>query len=411
MKPILFYLGDFAVHAYGFMISLGFIVGIIITIPLLKKEKLNPEIILDISLIALISGVLGARILFIFEYPSYFDFKIFNITDGLCVWGGILAIIVFIACYKNLNNFIYLSLAFVFILIIKKQIKLSFSMPEFCLGLLIFCCFIKNYKKSCNYFYKKNNYQKILLVLLLFISIIIGMRAVYCYQNSSKYNWNIFQMWNGGLSFHGGLILAIISLALFCVYKKISIRQMFDILAIGVAIGLSITRIGCYLNGCCYGRNCPQNFIFGVQFPPDSLVSKEVNLRGINIYLLWENYSDKKVPFKKKELLAKLPKYLPQEIQYHLFKPVYPTQLISSFNALMLFIFLRFFYNYRKYKGEVALMFCILYSISRFFLDMLRSDSLFVNNTGLTHAQCISIILFFISSTIFIYMKIFKKGD
>jgi len=98
---------------------------------------------------------------------------------------------------------------------------------------------------------------------------VVGARAFHVAHNWEIYRDHpaeMFAVWSGGLEFLGGFILAIFGLVLFCRIKKRPIFKFLDILTPSLMLGLGIGRLGCFLNGCCYGAIC--TLPWAVQFPP-----------------------------------------------------------------------------------------------------------------------------------------------
>ena len=105
---------------------------------------------------------------------------------------------------------------------------------------------------------------------LLFAGI-IGARLLYVAQEWKSYAGNplsIFQIWSGGLSLHGSLIFGILWLAWFCRKKRVSVMAMGDLAATCFPIAYAFGRIGCLLNGCCYGGQCA--LPWAVRFPDEA---------------------------------------------------------------------------------------------------------------------------------------------
>ncbi|MBI2560337.1 MAG: prolipoprotein diacylglyceryl transferase, partial [Planctomycetes bacterium] len=89
------------------------------------------------------------------------------------------------------------------------------------------------------------------------IAAIVGARLFFVIQNFSDYRNNpldIFKIYQGGLVFYGGLIAVTIALPVFARLKRISFLKLMDIIVIATSLGLVFGRIGCFLNGCCYGK-------------------------------------------------------------------------------------------------------------------------------------------------------------
>ena len=100
--------------------------------------------------------------------------------------------------------------------------------------------------------------EKILdLTILLIMSGVIGGRIMFVILDLEYFKTrplDIFKLWEGGLVWYGGLILAVISGAVFLRIYKMPILKTADLMMPYVALGQAIGRIGCFLNGCCYGK-------------------------------------------------------------------------------------------------------------------------------------------------------------
>lgn len=106
------------------------------------------------------------------------------------------------------------------------------------------------------------------LALILMISGIAGSRLLFVLEDWPDYKshfWNIFNIREGGLSIHGGLILAFIAGTIYAFRKKLPFWKTADVLAAPLAVGMGIGRIGCFFNGCCYGIATKRPW--GVIFP------------------------------------------------------------------------------------------------------------------------------------------------
>lgn len=93
MKNDLFSIGNFTIHGYGLMIALGFLLCVIMGMYRAKRLKLNPEAILDIALIGLVVGFVGAKLLYIIvEFPTFLKDPMRVVgSEGFVVYGGIIA--------------------------------------------------------------------------------------------------------------------------------------------------------------------------------------------------------------------------------------------------------------------------------------------------------------------------------
>lgn|SRR3989338_7036596 len=95
------------------------------------------------------------------------------------------------------------------------------------------------------------------LVFIGFISGIIGARFFYVIENISyylKYPLEIVMLQQGGLSWFGGLIAGVLSGLIYLKRKKAAVYKVLDLISPYVALAQGIGRVGCLLNGCCFGR-------------------------------------------------------------------------------------------------------------------------------------------------------------
>ncbi len=104
--------------------------------------------------------------------------------------------------------------------------------------------------------------------LIGFAGGIAGGRLGFVLLNLSDYSGDlarVFDLWRGGMSWHGGLAGSLLVLAVASPIIGVSFARVFDLGAPGIAIGYAIARIGCFLNGCCYGHQC--ELPWAVTFP------------------------------------------------------------------------------------------------------------------------------------------------
>jgi phosphatidylglycerol---prolipoprotein diacylglyceryl transferase len=159
-----------------------------------------------------------------------------------------------------------------------------------------------------------------------------------------------------GFVVYGGIITGILTIYIYCKIKKLNFLQYFDILAPAVAINQAFGRIGCFLAGCCYGRETHSSI--GVVFPEGSLAPAGVKLL--------------------------------------------PTQLFSSGADFLLAFILIIYARKTKYKGNVAALYLLLYSIGRPIIESFRADDRGAVGT-ISTSQFISIFMFLFAVGFFIY--------
>ena len=130
------------------------------------------------------------------------------------------------------------------------------------------------------------------LVILAAVAGIVGARIFYVVQFWDKQfanqHWtSVFRIDQGGQVFYGGFILASIAIMIYCKIKKINALSVFDILTPSLAIGHAFGRIGCFINGCCYGR--PTECSFGVKYAKGSFAfEKYHNVIAIHPVQMYE---------------------------------------------------------------------------------------------------------------------------
>lgn len=204
------------------------------------------------------------------------------------------------------------------------------------------------------------------LIFYILVSSLLGARLLFVALNRAYYFEHIpeiFQIWEGGLVFYGGLILAFVVSVWFIKKNRLPLGKVLDVLAPSVALGIAIGRIGCFLNGCCWGK---VSLKWGMSFPfKDNPPAYAEQIYGGLI---------------ARDALCSL--------------PVIPTQLYESLACLAIFIMLLWLDRTRRFDGFLFWMFILFYSAFRFFIEYLRYyEPNFI--FGLfTASQIISVILF-----------------
>lgn len=242
MYPILFRLGSVTIYSYGFMLALAFIAGTVLAYFEAKRRGLNPDITYDIALLALVGGIVGARLFYVLAHWK--DFAAKPLT--------------------------------------------------------------------------------------------------------------VITLWQGGLVFYGGLLGGIAAVLIYVWLKKLNPWTVADMAAPSLALGSAIGRIGCFLNGCCFGK--PTRLFLGIVFP---------NLDNL---------------------------------------PRHPTQLYDAFYNLVIFGVLWAFRKKIKRQGTVFWFYLMLYGLFRFVVEFFRTSAR--PFLGMTLSQTASIGLFLLGLAV-IYMPIF----
>jgi phosphatidylglycerol:prolipoprotein diacylglycerol transferase len=108
------------------------------------------------------------------------------------------------------------------------------------------------------------------LVFLVLVTSLVGVRLAYVLTHLANFTSlpQVLAIWDGGLTLYGGILLATFAVWWFCRRRRLAFLKIADILAPGVILGIGITRLGCFLAGCCYGKPC--DLPWAVHFPPGS---------------------------------------------------------------------------------------------------------------------------------------------
>lgn len=120
------------------------------------------------------------------------------------------------------------------------------------------------------------------LVFGVLISSIIGVRALYVATHASQFDpwYTALFIWDGGLTLYGGILAATATVWWMCRRRGIAFLDMADIFAPGVMLGIGLTRIGCFLAGCCFGK--PTTCALAVHFPADAPASLVFGGRAVH---------------------------------------------------------------------------------------------------------------------------------
>ena len=213
------------------------------------------------------------------------------------------------------------------------------------------------------------------LTLWILVGLIIGARIWYVVEVWDYYSKNIgaiFKVWEGGLVFYGGFIGGLVGGLIYLKVSHLQFGRVVDIFAPGLALAIGIGRIGCFLNGCCFGK--VTNSWIGVAFPRRwNPPVYETHLRNNWIQ-----------PGATSSL------------------PVIPTQIISTIVLLLIFGILISLRKKKPFEGFLFYLFLGLYGFHRFIIDFFRyyeGNALVLKY--ITLSQAFSIVLM-ITSILFI---------
>ena len=171
------------------------------------------------------------------------------------------------------------------------------------------------------------------LAIIAAVGGFLGAKILYIIVSFKEFLQNpLAVIGSEGFVVYGGIISGVLCCMLYCKVKKLKFLDYFDIVMPEVALAQAFGRIGCFLAGCCYGRETTSRF--GVVFPEGGLAPAGVKL--------------------------------------------IPTQLISSAGDFLIMIVLLLYYRKNKKDGtpgNVGFLYMLLYGVGRFLVEFLRNDN------------------------------------
>ncbi len=202
------------------------------------------------------------------------------------------------------------------------------------------------------------------------VSAIIGARLYYVIFSWDSYKDNlmgILAFREGGLAIYGGVIGAVIALAIYTKIKKLNFWQMADTAAPGLALGQFIGRFGNFINMEAFGG------------PTDSVFAMALKA------------SKAKIPSSMLQYVGKISGY---EGSYLV---VQPTFLYEASWNFVLVILLQLYTKHKKFEGEIVALYLFGYGLGRSWIEGLRTDQLFIGSTNIPVSQLLAVILVFAS--------------
>jgi phosphatidylglycerol:prolipoprotein diacylglycerol transferase len=181
---------------------------------------------------------------------------------------------------------------------------------------------------------------------------VIGARLVYVLLTPSLLAnpAHIFHIWEGGMTFYGGLAGGILAGALVCRARGVNVADMADLAALSFPLGYALGRVGCFFNGCCYGGVC--DLPWAVRFHDPGVLGGATS-------------------------------------------PSHPAQLYSALISLAIYGLLTRVERTRRFRGQLMLAYIFLYGVYRFCIEFVRAGAT-AETTGLanlTQGQIASLLL------------------
>ncbi|MCA9229075.1 MAG: prolipoprotein diacylglyceryl transferase [Planctomycetales bacterium] len=300
----------------------------------------------------------------------------------------------------------------------------------------------------------------------MFLCGIVGARLFYVieyWETRFQFdNWRqtlleVVKFTEGGLVVYGSLIGATVAFAWFTRRHRLPPLAVADLIAPSLLVGLAFGRIGCLLNGCCYGGE--SNMPWAISFPHQSMTyaeqASEGRLLGLrlapnsaddprakiaeveagsiaeragaqpgNVIVAINGQTVQNLTETRDALLFNSAGPLPVRLKssegavFELptddlplrSRPVHPTQIYSAVHAALLAWVLWSFYPFRRCDGQVTALMLTVYPISRFLLEMIRVDESAVFGTGLSISQNISLGLLAAVLVLWGYLRLNPQG-
>ncbi len=323
MYPVLFKLPwlDWPINSYGFSIMIGFLLSSWVAVRRGKPLGLKSDFILDVGIIGMIFGIIGAKVNYLLQYGQ-------EVAEHgkLSLWGDM-----------GLN-----------------------PLGALLLGPIPFAFWFWRTKKAGQPV-RLISWQNGVLMFLTFLFAFVGTRALYLYQNHAEYSWKLFKNWQSGFVLYGGVIAGGAASLLYIKMRGQPVALVADLVAAPVMLAQAFGRIGCFLNGCCHGKQ--GTGFTAITFPVGSPPAEKT--------------------------------FAPTS--------VYPTQLYEAAATVGFFFLLSWVYKRpRKAQGEVFLMMIMLYAVWRFIIEFFRGDERPLM-AGLFYSQWIGLI-FFAGAGIWLYL-------
>lgn len=233
----------------------------------------------------------------------------------------------------------------------------------FMIGLGILLCLMMGLHRA-----KKNNMSENAVLDIAIFSVAIGFagaKLLYIIVEFDQFLTNpLSVIGSEGFVVYGGITAGVVTAIVYCKIKKLRFLEYFDLLIPSVALAQGFGRIGCFLAGCCYGRETDS--FLGVVFPQGSLAPAGVKLL--------------------------------------------PTQLFSSAGDFLIMGILLWYAKRAKRPGDVGILYMLLYSVGRFFIEMLRNDDRGALGS-LSTSQWISIVIFILAIVLKVALQRSEKKN
>ncbi|BDF34928.1 prolipoprotein diacylglyceryl transferase [Lachnospiraceae bacterium] len=217
------------------------------------------------------------------------------------------------------------------------------------------------------------------LAIYAVIFSIIGARIYYVIFSWDMYKDDLLSIFNtrqGGLAIYGGVIAAVITVIIYARIKKMSAPLIFDTAGLGLVAGQMIGRWGNFFNREAFGEYT--NNLLAMKLPVDAV-------RGSDITELMRKHME--------------------QVDGVSYIQVHPTFLYESLWCLMVLVIMLIYRKYKKFDGEVFLIYLLGYGVGRAWIEGLRTDQLLLPGVGWPVSQVLAGIIAVVSLGLIIYKR------
>lgn len=229
---------------------------------------------------------------------------------------------------------------------------------------------------------KTEDYYDLTIYAVIFS--IIGARLYYVIFSWDMYKDDLLSIFNirqGGLAIYGGVIAAIITVCIFAKKRKMSAPLIMDTAGLGLVAGQMIGRWGNFFNREAFGEYT--DGLLAMRLPLDAVRSSDVT-----------------------ELMRKHM----ETVDGVSYIQVHPTFLYESLWCLMVLVVMLLYRKYKKFDGEVFLLYLFGYGVGRFWIEGLRTDQLLIPGWGFPVSQALAGVLVIGSLLLIFYNRRKKKS-
>jgi phosphatidylglycerol:prolipoprotein diacylglycerol transferase len=222
------------------------------------------------------------------------------------------------------------------------------------------------------------------LMFWVMVSGIAGARTAYVLENWQSYAeapMTIFRVDQGGLIFYGGLVASGVAIAIFARRHRLGLASLFDFALTSVPLAHALGRVGCFLNGCCYGGLASSGGC-GVQFPKTSIPW----VAQVNEGLIGSEASSS---------LA-----------------VHPVQLYEAGFNVLVYGLMVWMFRRRLRPGMLMAVYLMLYAVGRFTLEYWRGDRGERLAVGfLSIGQFVSVLAFILGLSLLVVLQVRRSKE